>query len=197
MFVSKESSVILKPNNNWIHICQGEVLPEDENTFSYSTSKKVQDCLWSFPCQEHSILRKCTLKVNFPTWSSGLLEGSREENLQSLSHSIQISGMAHQEIVWSPALPALHAGVFCDVRKWDGSTHVEPAMTQSCPQQYLCPATYIESLEYYIKHSLLPLADLSIKTSKQLPLVNFITPLCVLRVYICGGKGIHKTPSEA
>lgn len=38
--------------------------------------------------------------------------------------------MAHQEIVWSPALPALHAGVLCDVRKWDGSTHVEPARTQ-------------------------------------------------------------------
>lgn len=40
VFVSKESSVILKPNNNWTHICQGEVLSEDENVFPIQQAKK-------------------------------------------------------------------------------------------------------------------------------------------------------------
>lgn len=49
MFVSKESSVILKANNNWTHICQGEALPEDENIFPIQQAKKSRIASDHFP----------------------------------------------------------------------------------------------------------------------------------------------------
>lgn len=49
MFVSKEPSLILKLNNNWTHICQGEVMPEDENIFPIQPAKKARIASDHFP----------------------------------------------------------------------------------------------------------------------------------------------------
>lgn len=57
MFVSKESSVILKPNNNWTHICQGEVLPEDENIFPIQHAKKSRIASDHFPVKNIPLLQ--------------------------------------------------------------------------------------------------------------------------------------------
>lgn len=93
--------------------------------------------------------------------------------------------MAHQEIVWSPALPALHAGVLCDVRKWDGSTGgtcndtvLPTAIPVSC---YLCRVSLVFYKTQFAATCRFKHQDKQATAFSEI----YHTFMCILRVYVC------------